>query len=68
PKMLYGFEAAKASALHAALDRLRPLTDWRPETLVWHIRPDARELHTLRDGARQVVGYEAVILCTGAMD
>ncbi|MBN8942566.1 MAG: FAD-dependent oxidoreductase [Rhizobiales bacterium] len=68
PKVLYGFEAAKASALHAALDRLKPLADWRPETLVWHIRPDARELHTLRDGARQVVGYDAVILCTGAMD
>ncbi|MBC8831229.1 FAD/NAD(P)-binding oxidoreductase, partial [Escherichia coli] len=35
PKTLYGFEAAKASALHAALDRLKPLADWRPGTLVW---------------------------------
>jgi NADPH-dependent 2,4-dienoyl-CoA reductase/sulfur reductase-like enzyme len=68
PRVLYGFEAAKASALHAALDALKPRTDWRPETLVWHVRPQAKEIHTLRAGIRRAVSYDALILCTGAMD
>jgi NADPH-dependent 2,4-dienoyl-CoA reductase/sulfur reductase-like enzyme len=65
---LYGFEAGRATALHAALDALKPCTDWRPETLVWHIRPDSRCLHTVRHGLHEVVEYDAAILCTGAMD
>ena len=36
-RALYGFEARCATALHAALDALKPRTDWRPETLVWNI-------------------------------
>lgn len=66
---LYGFEAGKAQALHAALDRLKPLTDWRPETLVWNIRPAERRLYTLAQGRTHAeVAFDAAILCTGAMD
>jgi NADPH-dependent 2,4-dienoyl-CoA reductase/sulfur reductase-like enzyme len=65
---LYGFEARRATALHAALDALKPRTDWRPETLVWHIRPGAKRLSTLRRGRQAEVAYDAAILCTGAMD
>jgi len=65
---LYGFEAKPATALHAALDALKPRTDWRPDTLVWNIRPRARMLDLLRDGVQQSIGYDAVLLCTGAMD
>jgi NADPH-dependent 2,4-dienoyl-CoA reductase/sulfur reductase-like enzyme len=67
-RALYGFEAKRATALHAALDALKPRTDWQPDTLVWNIRPKARVLDVLRDRAQHAVGYDAVLLCTGAMD
>ncbi|MBR0669648.1 FAD-dependent oxidoreductase [Neoroseomonas soli] len=67
-RTLYGFEARRATALHTALDALKPRSDWRPETLVWHIRPEARQLHTLHRGRQAGVDYDAAILCTGAMD
>ncbi|WP_431270468.1 FAD-dependent oxidoreductase [Dankookia sp. P2] len=67
-RALYGFEARRATALHAALGALKPRTDWRPDTLVWNLRPKARTLDLLHDGAQQAIGYDAVLLCTGAMD
>ncbi|MBO1073942.1 FAD-dependent oxidoreductase [Roseomonas marmotae] len=67
-RALYGFEAGKATALHAALDAVSPRADWRPETLVWNIRPGQKQLHTLHRGRQGVVDYDAAILCTGAMD
>jgi len=69
PRALYGADAGRARALHAALDELKPRTDWRPETLVWNVRPRERALDTLADGKRhEEVHYDALILCTGAMD
>lgn len=66
---LYGADAGRAKRLHAALDAMKPRVDWRPDTLVWNIRPDAKILHTLAHGTTQVeVAYDALILCTGAMD
>jgi len=67
-KELYGFESKKAQALHACLDRLKPKADWRPETLVWHIHSGRKALYTLRCGTHETVEYDAVLLCTGAMD
>ncbi|CAH0264087.1 FAD-dependent oxidoreductase [Roseomonas sp. CECT 9278] len=67
-RTLYGFEAKRATAVHDTLDALKPKVDWRPDTLVWHIRPEARTLHTLSRGRQAEVGYDAAILCTGAMD
>ena len=67
-KTLYGFEAPRATALHAALDAAKPRADWRPETLVWNIRPGQKQLSTLSAGRQGVVEYDAAILCTGAMD
>lgn len=67
-RQLYGFEAKRATALHAAFDAARARADWRPETLVWNIRPGARQLNTLGAGRQGVVDYDAAILCTGAMD
>jgi NADPH-dependent 2,4-dienoyl-CoA reductase/sulfur reductase-like enzyme len=67
-RRLYGFEAKRATALHAALDALKPRCDWRPETLVWHIRPGERQLSTLSHGRSGQVAFDAAILCTGAMD
>jgi NADPH-dependent 2,4-dienoyl-CoA reductase/sulfur reductase-like enzyme len=68
-KALYGLEAGKARAVHEALEALKPRTDWRPDTLVWHIRPKAGLLSVIEAGSRQdEIGYDAAILCTGAMD
>ncbi|MBR0680410.1 FAD-dependent oxidoreductase [Roseomonas eburnea] len=67
-RTLYGFEAKRAEALHATLDALKPRSEWRPETFVWHIRPGARELHVLHRGRQERISYDAAILCTGAMD
>jgi NADPH-dependent 2,4-dienoyl-CoA reductase/sulfur reductase-like enzyme len=66
---LYGADARRAQELHAVLDALKPRADWRPETLVWNIRPGDGVLDTLTRGTqRGEVHYDALILCTGAMD
>jgi NADPH-dependent 2,4-dienoyl-CoA reductase/sulfur reductase-like enzyme len=68
-RALYGADAKRARALHAALDALKPRTDWRPETLVWNIRPREGVLDTFTGGKmRGELRYDALILCTGAMD
>lgn len=68
-RALYGADARRARALHAALDALKPRTDWRPETLVWNIRPRDGTLDTLTRCSRHgELRYDALILCTGAMD
>ena len=67
-RTLYGFEAKRATAIHETLDALKPRCDWRPETLVWHIRPGAGVMQALQRGAQQTIGFDAAILCTGAMD
>jgi NADPH-dependent 2,4-dienoyl-CoA reductase/sulfur reductase-like enzyme len=66
---LYGADARRAKALHAALEALKPRADWRPDTLVWNLRPRDGVLETLTQGSsRGEVAYDALILCTGAMD
>lgn len=65
-RALYGSEAAKAEAVHAAFARLAPRITHLPGTMVWNIRPGA--LHTLRDGQLGQVPFRDVILATGAMD
>jgi NADPH-dependent 2,4-dienoyl-CoA reductase/sulfur reductase-like enzyme len=68
PEDLYGFEAAKARAVHAAFDALKDRIDYRPDTLVWEIREG--KVHTIAnaDNRRAEVAYGALILATGAMD
>lgn len=69
PRDLYGADARRATALHATLDALKPRTDWRPDTLAWNIRPRDRQLDLLTGGTlRATLDYDALILCTGAMD
>ena len=66
---LYGADSGRAKRLHATLDAMKPRTDWRPDTLVWNIRPEARTLQTLTGGSQQgEIAYDALILCTGAVD
>jgi len=68
-RALYGADARRAKALHDVADSLKPRLDWRPETLVWNARPRERALDTLARGStRGEIRYEALVLCTGAMD
>ncbi|WP_270936136.1 FAD/NAD(P)-dependent oxidoreductase [Falsiroseomonas oryzae] len=68
-RALYGADAKRAQALHATLDALKPRTDWRPETLVWNIRPRDGVLDVVTRGTRPgEIRFDALILCTGAMD
>ena len=66
PEALYGSEAAKAVALHAACDALAARIDYRPRTLAFALRPG--EVLTQKDGAVRAQKYSALILATGATD
>ncbi len=63
---LYGFEAAKADALHRDFETLRSAIDYRPETLAWNVYEGA--LHLVHDGRSEAVPFDALILATGATD
>ncbi|MDX8540462.1 FAD/NAD(P)-binding oxidoreductase [Mesorhizobium abyssinicae] len=68
PEQLYGSEAAKARALHALFDRLvkdERLTHCAASSVI--AAQDGR-LHVLGEGAMQLVGYDRLILATGASD
>ena len=66
PRTLYGFEAAKARAIHDVFDQLRPSIDFRPRTLAWNLRQGV--IDTICDGKASAVPFAQTILCTGAMD
>ena len=63
---LYGFEARKAEAVHAALDGLRERIDYRPNTLIWNIEGGVAQ--ALGPEGIERIAFDALILATGAMD
>lgn len=63
---LYGPEAAKAEALHAAFDALRLAIDYRPHTLAWNVTAGA--LHVVQGDEPQTLPYDALVVCSGATD
>ncbi|MDB5447893.1 MAG: hypothetical protein JWQ97_3210 [Phenylobacterium sp.] len=63
---LYGSEAPRAEALHRTFDALRAQVDYRPETLAWNVA--GQTLYTVKDGRQAAVPFDALILCTGAID
>ena len=65
-RALYGFEAAKARAIHDTFDQLRVSVDFRPRTLAWNLRPGV--IDTICEGKANAVSFAQTILCTGAMD
>ena len=65
---LYGADARRATALHQALEALKPRTDWRPNTLVWNLRPGPRLLDVQGPAGHAAIPFDQIILCTGAMD
>ncbi len=66
PQALYGFEAAKAGAIHAAFAALGDHVDYRAQTLVWHLWEG--EAHLLTGTTASRLAYDALILATGATD
>jgi NADPH-dependent 2,4-dienoyl-CoA reductase/sulfur reductase-like enzyme len=65
-KTLYGFEAGKASQLHAKFDSLKKQIDYRPATLAWNIYENV--LYTERDGVTDQIPFDAAIIAPGATD
>ena len=65
-RALYGTEAGRATALHAAFDGLAGKIDHWPETLAWNIRKG--ELFVQRGDGAHVLPFDALILATGATD
>ncbi|MGY8660818.1 FAD/NAD(P)-binding oxidoreductase [Bradyrhizobium sp. UFLA05-109] len=65
-RALYGFEAAKAQAIHDTFDQLRSSIDFRPRTLAWNLRSGV--IDTICDGKASAVPFVQTVLCTGAMD
>ena len=63
---LYGFEAARASAVLDRFDVLRPQIDYRPETLAWQV--EANTLQLLHAGRNRTLPFDALVLAPGATD
>jgi NADPH-dependent 2,4-dienoyl-CoA reductase/sulfur reductase-like enzyme len=63
---LYGSEAAKADALHAAFEALRPHIEHWPQTLAWNLTEGA--LHVVRGEQPATLPFDAVVICSGATD
>jgi len=66
PAALYGFEAARATAIQQAFDALRERIDYRPQTLVWHLWEG--DAHLLNGASAERIPYDALILAAGATD
>ncbi|CDX12182.1 BFD domain-containing protein (2Fe-2S)-binding domain-containing protein [Mesorhizobium plurifarium] len=68
PEQLYGSEAAKARDLHSLFDRLveeRRLTHLASSSV---IAAHEGTLHVMAESSVQVIGYDRLILATGAFD
>jgi NADPH-dependent 2,4-dienoyl-CoA reductase/sulfur reductase-like enzyme len=63
---LYGFEARKAERIHHVLPSLGPRVDRRPGTLAWNCWQ--RELDLLGPGGAERIGFDGLILATGATE
>jgi len=66
PAELYGSEAARAVALHAAADALADRIDHRPDSLVWNAQGGV--LDVLQRGRIERLPYDGLIVATGATD
>ncbi|RUP35669.1 MAG: NAD(P)/FAD-dependent oxidoreductase [Curvibacter sp.] len=66
PEALYGFEAARARAVHDTWLTLLPQLDYRPDHLVWNAGPGW--LDVLHGDQTQRLAWSQVIVATGATD
>ncbi len=65
-KQRYGFEAAKAEALHRSFDELRDQIDYRPDTGVWSIEDNTAFAFGPNGVGR--IPFSGLLLCTGGVD
>jgi NADPH-dependent 2,4-dienoyl-CoA reductase/sulfur reductase-like enzyme len=65
-KALYGFEAARADAVHDAMASIVDQIDYRPDTLVWNA--EGGQLDLLHQGRTSSMAYGQLIIATGATD
>ena len=65
-RSLYGFESARADAVHRSFESIADRLDHRPGTLVWGIEGDT--LHLLRDGRADRLRHGGLVVATGATD
>ena len=63
---LYGFEAARAQAVHGAMQGVLDRVDYRPDTLVWGA--EAGRLDLLAHGGIAALPFSRLIVATGATD
>ena len=63
---LYGFEARKAEAIHRIAGEWPGRIDYRPRTLVWNVFD--RRLDLLTPQGHAELGFDRLLLATGAMD
>jgi len=66
PDALYGLDAGRAVAIHAAVPALRDRIDHRPGTLVWNVF--GNRLDTLGPQGYDELAFDRLVLATGAMD
>ncbi len=65
-KELYGFEVARAAAVHKAMSDILPRIDYRCGTLVWNA--EGGLLDVLQQNRSSTVAYSQLIVATGATD
>ncbi len=65
---LYGFEAARATALHSSFDELKARIDYRPDTLVWNAQGYTLDLLHQPSRTVDTVRWRDVVVATGATD
>ena len=65
---LYGFEAARAQAVHSAFDGLQNQIDYRPDSLVWNAQGGLLDVLHGPTQTTQSLPYQHLIVATGATD
>jgi hydrogen cyanide synthase HcnB len=66
PTAVYGFDAARARAIHRSFDAIAGRIDYRPETLVWSAAPGI--LNVVSGAGSRSLRWDYLILATGATD
>jgi NADPH-dependent 2,4-dienoyl-CoA reductase/sulfur reductase-like enzyme len=67
-KALYGFEAGRASKLHAAADSLLHSVDHHPDSLVWNAQGGQLDVLQGHTQTTRQLAYRQLIVATGATD
>ncbi|MGJ7518884.1 FAD-dependent oxidoreductase [Variovorax sp. LT1P1] len=68
PKTLYGTEAGRATAVHAAIDGVQDRIDHRPDSLVWNVQDQRLDVLHGPTQTTRTVPYGQLIVATGATD